>query len=236
MNFKRKIVIATIRPWNISNAIKFKKNYNSENNIFLITKKENLSFEKLREINPRYIFFPHWSWIIPRDIHENFECIVFHMTDLPYGRGGSPLQNLILNKIYDTKISAIKVVEELDAGNMYLKENFCIKKGSAQEIFTKLSDIIFFKMIPYILKTDLVPSKQEGEGSIFRRRKPAESNIERANILNLDDFYDFIRMLDADGYPNAFLKINNFKVIFNNVSKKNGKLEGLFQIEKVKNE
>ncbi len=49
----------------------------------------------------------------------NFNCVVFHMTDLPFGRGGSPLQNLISRGIYKTKISAIKVVKEIDAGPIY---------------------------------------------------------------------------------------------------------------------
>jgi len=40
-------------------------------------------------------------WIILKEIFENYEIILFHMTDLPYGRGGSPLQNLIVRgKVY----------------------------------------------------------------------------------------------------------------------------------------
>jgi len=49
----------------------------------------------LEEFSPRYIFFLHWNWIVPRSILESSECVCFHMTDVPYGRGGSPLQNLI---------------------------------------------------------------------------------------------------------------------------------------------
>ena len=60
--------------------------------------------------------------IILTKIYENYESILFHMTDLPYGRGGSPLQNLITNKIYNTKITAIKVSKELDEGDIYLKK------------------------------------------------------------------------------------------------------------------
>ena len=44
------------------------------------------------------------------------------MTDLPYGRGGSPLQNLIVRGHKHTMISAIKCVKELDAGPIYLKK------------------------------------------------------------------------------------------------------------------
>ena len=59
-----------------------------------------ISLEYLERINPRCIFFPHWSHRIPKEVHDRFECIVFHMTDLPFGRGGSPLQNLIARGIY----------------------------------------------------------------------------------------------------------------------------------------
>ena len=72
-------------------------------------------------VEPRYIFFPHWSWKIPKEIYEHYECVAFHMTDLPYGRGGSPLQNLIVREKYYTQISAFRVTEGMDEGPIYLK-------------------------------------------------------------------------------------------------------------------
>ena len=74
-----------------------------------ISEKEDFIIEKLISINPTKIFIPHWSYIIPSSIYEKWECIVFHMTDLPFGRGGSPLQNLIVRGIETTKISSITV-------------------------------------------------------------------------------------------------------------------------------
>jgi len=38
------------------------------------------------------------------------------MTDLSYGRGGSPLQNLIVRGYKDTMISALWIEKELDSG------------------------------------------------------------------------------------------------------------------------
>ena len=55
-----------------------------------------LTLETLSNIKPSLVFFLHWSLKVPSDITSNFECVGFHMTDLPYGRGGTPLQNLIL--------------------------------------------------------------------------------------------------------------------------------------------
>ena len=68
-----------------------------------IASPEALTVEALAAIQPRYVFFLHWSSYIPAAIYDAFPCVVFHMTDLPFGRGGSPLQNLIARGIYQTK-------------------------------------------------------------------------------------------------------------------------------------
>lgn len=225
-----RIIIATVKSWNINNALKLKEKYGKKYKILLINKKEDLNYTKVKKSDPRFIFFPHWSWVIPDDIYKNYECIVFHMTDLPYGRGGSPLQNLILKKIYNTKITAIKVDKEIDAGKIYLKENFCIKTGSAEEVFMNASEIIFNKMIPAILENAPEPYDQIGEPVYFKRRNPDESDMNQLNFESLEDIYDFIRMLDAEDYPKAFLKIGKFKISFSDVHKKSNKLIGRFDI------
>ena len=61
----------------------------------------------LKKITPRYIFFLHWDWRVPDVIWQQHECVCFHMTDVPYGRGGSPLQNLILEGRGETKVTAL---------------------------------------------------------------------------------------------------------------------------------
>jgi methionyl-tRNA formyltransferase len=226
----KSIVIATVKSWNIANAENFKAKYGKEWDIHIVTDKDALTYEALSAIGPRYVFFPHWSWIIPREIHENFECIVFHMTDLPYGRGGSPLQNLILNKVKKTKISALRVEKGLDTGGIYLKEDLFIGEGSADEIFRGVSDKIFGHMIPFILFHHPAPQKQEGAVVEFKRRKPEQSNLGQAGLTDLDSAYDFIRMLDAEGYPKAFLKTNALKIEFSGIHKKDGKLTGRFEI------
>jgi methionyl-tRNA formyltransferase len=224
------VIIATIKSWNIENAEHLKHKLIDNYKIFVITSNEQLNYKKLCAINPKYIFFPHWSWIIPEEIYNNFECIVFHMTDLPYGRGGSPLQNLIVRNQTNTKISAIRVEQGLDTGKVYLKRDFYIGLGSAEEIFLKASDIIFFDMIPYILKNKPVPVEQEGEVVLFSRRKPEQSDILKAEISDINTMYNFIRMLDGEGYPNAFFKVGKLKFLFSEVHMKQNKLVGRFEV------
>ena len=87
-------IVATIKPWNI-------KAYNSRIKHYpgvwhLISEKDDLKIETIKKLKPKYIFFPHWSWVVSDEVITKYVCICFLMTDLPFGRGGSPLQNLIL--------------------------------------------------------------------------------------------------------------------------------------------
>ncbi len=179
-------------------------------NWILIDDKEkfNLTFLKKHQVNK--IFIPHWSYIIPAEIYLNYECIVFHMTDLPYGRGGSPLQNLIVRGHMETKISALRVVRELDAGPIYLKRDLSLT-GTAEEIFIRGNKVIEL-MISEIISKNLEPKKQEGEIVKFKRRKPEDSDI--SAVEDLRKTYNYIRMLDADGYPHAFLETSKLKFEF----------------------
>ena len=181
-----------------------------------VTSKSDFTYEFLNESKPDKIFIPHWSHIIPADIFENFECIVFHMTDLPYGRGGSPLQNLIVSGHQKTKISALKVTKGIDAGDIYLKKELSLL-GSAEEIFIRSTKIIF-SMIQEIIDHDIEPVAQEGEIIEFKRRKPSDGDISK--LESIEGVFDYIRMLDAEGYPSAFLEIGNFRLEFSRASYK----------------
>lgn len=224
------IVIVTIKEWNISNYFKLKDIYKDMYKFHLLTSEDEVNYESLKKLNPKYVFFPHWSSIISKEIYSKFECVVFHMTDLPFGRGGSPLQNLIQNGIYETKISALKVEKGIDTGDIYIKADLDISKGSAQEIFINASSIVFNKMIPRFLKEDLTPIKQNGKVTIFKRRKKEQSMISDLNAKSLLNMYDFIRMLDAQGYPHAYLELGNVKIKFSQVKEDYNKLVGRFEV------
>lgn len=217
MTENNNLIIATIKPWNIEEAKRLIAD-NPQLNIKVINNKDELDYEEISKFKPRYIFFPHWSWIIPRDIYENFECVVFHMTDLPFGRGGSPLQNLIVRGLKKTKISAIQVVKDIDAGPIYLKSDLGLE-GTATEIFIRASKVVFGEMIPKLLHEHIKPKPQQGKTVHFRRRSPEQSDISSLN--DISEIYDHIRMLDAEGYPQAFIETENLKIEFSQASQKN---------------
>jgi len=228
---KQNIVIATTKSWNIEAAKKLKKELSPKYQLTIITNKQQLTSEKLNKIKPLYIFFPHWSWIIPKSIWKKHKCIVFHMTDLPFGRGGSPLQNLLIRGIYKTKVSALQVEVGLDTGPIYIKRNLLLKTGNATQMLSRSSKLIFQKMIPYILKNSPKPISQIGKPTNFFRRKATESNLLSQKFDNINKIYDFIRMLDGEGYPNSFITLKNGeKIKFTQAKLKNKKISGIFEI------
>lgn len=207
-------LLVTEKKWHLSLFDSLKKD--GKDLWVLINSQEEFTVENLTKINPTKIFIPHWSYIIPKEIYSKFECIVFHMTDLPYGRGGSPLQNLIVSGHESTKISALKVNEGIDTGDIFLKKEL-ILFGTAEEIFIRASKIIF-GMISDIIDEDIKPVGQKGPVLHFKRRKPDEGNI--LELTDLEEIFNYIRMLDAEGYPNAFLEFGHFRLEFSRATLK----------------
>ena len=177
----------------------------SENKKFyIINKKEDLNYEKLNDLSPKYVFFLHWNWKVDSKIHENFKCILFHTAPLPFGRGGSPIQNLILLGFKSSPVCAIKMIEEIDAGPIYLKEEVSLE-GNLDEIFKRISKVIS-KMINKICSCkELNPTFQEDKNSVnFKRLTKDDNRLDFSS--SLEHLYNQIRMVDGFDYPRAYIE------------------------------
>ncbi len=223
------IVIATIKTWNKRNAEKLQEYIKEKYSVNIIENKNDLQIANLKSIKPKWIFFPHWSWIIPDSILSNYNCVIFHTSPLPYGRGGSPIQNQIVEEKYMSQICAIKATNELDAGPVYLRRNIDLSKGSADEILFEVSEKIF-NMIKHIVNEEPIPEKQVGETYVYKRRKPYMSRLPE-KIETERKVYDFIRMLDGEGYPPAFMEYGNMNIELRNARiNPDGSVSGDFNI------
>jgi len=209
----QRIVIATPHPR--YDAVERRvSEYLASYEVVRLRAREDVSVDILAKINPEYVFFPHWSWRIPDEVVARFECVVFHMTDLPFGRGGSPLQNLLARGIYETKLSALRCSAEIDGGPVYVKRSLSLH-GTAEQIYARAAQLMP-DMIADIVHKRLQPVAQVGTATYFARRKPEEGNL--APLDRLRTVYDFIRMLDAEGYPPAFVETEHLRFEFTGAS------------------
>ena len=210
------LLLLSSRAWNTTLAKRLSDALSRP--VHLFKHPQELQEKVIRSLNPEWIFVPHWSHIIPENIWSAWPTVIFHMTDLPYGRGGSPLQNLIQRGFSSTKISALRCTADVDAGPIYCQEPLSLH-GSAEEIFMR-ADLLIEPMIKKIVleRPEAIP--QHGEPVLFSRRKPSQSNLANCPPGDLAAWFDQIRMLDADGYPHAFLEIQGMRLEFRRVSRR----------------
>lgn len=218
MSNTHRYIVATIKSWNIYHFHRVTKKLPGD--WTLITDQSKLTEQIVHKINPRYIFFPHWSWIVPDEIVKGYECICFHMTDVPYGRGGSPLQNLIVRGHDYTKLTALRMVSELDSGPVYAKRRLCLN-GTAADILKRAS-LLIWDLIPHLIETEPEPVPQTGKVVKFKRRTPSQGALPQD--ITLEQVYNHIRMLDGEGYPRAYLKYGNLYLEFENAHFESGEL------------
>ena len=197
--------------------------------VHIITEQSELIIESLDNLQPEWVFFPHWSWMISEEIVTKYKCVIFHTSPLPYGRGGSPIQNQIIRGKYKSELCALRAVKELDKGPIYLRQPIDLSRGTAEEILIDISDSVF-KMIPILIENPPAVVEQSGESFLFKRRHPWQSEIPYA----FDDIraaYDFIRMLDGEGYPKAYMNKGNVGIELSHARlSPDGTVTGVFKL------
>jgi methionyl-tRNA formyltransferase len=134
-----------------------------------------LTLAALYAIKPKAIFIPYWSWKIPPDIISVYECVGFHCTDLPFGRGGSPIENLIARGFEKTKVSVFRMNNKFDAGPIYLKRDLSLA-GNIETILSRY-DVLIKTIIFEMIENWPIPIPQVGEVTIFKRKTPEERAI-----------------------------------------------------------
>ena len=180
-----------------------------------------LTAEALADFDPELVFFPHWSRIVPESIWGRWACVVMHAAPLPWGRGGSPIQNQIARGRTDTELCALRMTGTLDGGPVYARQPVSLL-GGGDEIFIRLNKAIL-DLIAHITVERPQPVPQDGEPTVFSRRRPRHSAVPEG--LDLEQLFDQIRMLDAEGYPRAFLEHAGFRFELSRPALRRGRIE-----------
>ena len=219
--------------------------------IFLVSKKtlwSDLVYERLIEkfdcsyfnddsyedflIQADWVFFFHWSKIVSDKVYKNNKCVVIHTGNLPKGRGGSPLQNQILDGIVETKVNAITMEDDVDSGDIYCSLPLTLQ-GTITDIWLSMSDRVY-ELIKKCVTENPEPVEQIGEPQIYKRNK--NNRLPLTESDDLTEIYKFIQMLDGETYPNAFFEIGNFRLEFFRSKMNNGNILSDVMIRKIKNE
>lgn len=138
--------------------------------------------------------------------------IVIHASDLPKGKGWSPLSWQIIEGKSQIPISLFEVNENIDGGPIYFKDYLDLNGDElVDEARVLLANKIQQMMFKFILEKKITPSPQIGKSTFYSKRKPSDSEL---NIdKSLREQINLLRVCDNERYPAYFIYNNNKYVI-----------------------
>jgi len=161
------------------------------------------------------IFFIGWSWFVEDHIISSSKCICLHPSPLPKYRGGSPLQNQIINGETISAITFFVMDEQLDHGKILWQEEFALA-GSLPDIFERMVTL-GTAGIEFILNHPQYEGYEQEHAlaTTYKRRKPKESEIKLEDlcVMTSKELYNKIRCLQ-DPYPRPFIRCKNGTTLY----------------------
>lgn len=133
--------------------------------------------------------------------------VVVHASELPKGKGMSPLTWQVLEGRNTIPLTLFEAVEEIDAGHVYLRGEVLL---SGNELLGEMQALLGAKIVemcvafigqwPAILKKG-VP--QTGDPTFYRRRLPEDSRLDPHR--SIAEQFNLLRVSDNERYP-AFVE------------------------------
>ena len=144
---------------------------------------------------------------------SNYNLIV-HESDLPKGRGFSPLFWQILNGKKVITSTILEADEKMDEGDYYFKKKFYyppnIFFSEIKQMQLENAIILIKKVIRKILSDKKIKThKQKGLPTYFRRRIKEDSEISKN--LSLKKQINLLRIIDNENWP-GFIKNKGEKI------------------------
>ena len=199
-----KLLCITYRKWAIE-IYETLENMFPEYSFKIIKSREEYKKDLIDEFKPDMILWYGWSWIIENDIINNYFCVMLHPSPLPKYRGGSPIQNQIINGEKFSSITLFKMTENLDAGPIIIQLSFSLL-GDITDIFKRLIILGVAASEKLINGNYSLTEQNENDATIYNRLSEDNSEITIDDLLNLsaETLCNKIRMLTPP-YPPAYI-------------------------------
>ncbi|MEO2066416.1 MAG: methionyl-tRNA formyltransferase [Desulfurobacteriaceae bacterium] len=129
--------------------------------------------ELLKEISPDLIVVAAYGKILPKWLLEvpKYGVINVHASLLPKYRGASPIQAALLNGEKETGVTIMKVIPELDAGDVISQRKVEItEEDNAQTLHDKLSRLgaeLLVETIPKFISGEVKPVPQDNSKATY---------------------------------------------------------------------
>jgi methionyl-tRNA formyltransferase len=158
-----------------------------------ISKFKDQEFEIIKSTKPDIFIVVSYGKIIPQEILLLVNCpINLHPSKLPRYRGAAPIERQIMDGVVDSAICIMKVVKELDAGDIIIEQAFQIlpyeTKGDVEKKVTEIGIPLLKKAIELISRGECDGRKQKGVPTYANKITKADElidwNFSAMNVFN----------------------------------------------------
>ena len=159
------------------------------------------------------VFVLGFTRILKKDfLQANDLVLLVHESNLPLGKGFSPLQWQILEGKNKIVFSLLEASEEVDSGDI-IEQMECNLDGTElyDEIRSKQAKLTFELISRFIRNyPNYKKKKQFGESTYYRRRKITDSELDIN--LSIKELFPLLRIVNNKDWP-GFFRINGVKYI-----------------------
>lgn len=145
-------------------------------------------------------------------LDKNKHNLVVHESDLPKGKGWSPLTWQILEGKNEIPITLFEAAEGVDSGVIYFQDTIHLEGNELNyEIKNKQGEVTNDLIIKFINSYPNVTGKeQKGEESFYPKRTPKDSELDIHK--SIEEQFNLLRVCDNERYP-AWFEINGKRYI-----------------------
>jgi len=152
----------------------------------------------------------------------NRHNLVVHESDLPEGKGWSPLTWQILEGSNAIPITLFEATEKVDAGHIYSQD---IMMFEGHELIEELHEIQGIKTIDLCLRfieqyPNVKGKEQEGSETFYPRRQPIDSKVDPNRTIT--ELFNNFRVADNTRYP-VYFEHNGYRYLLK--IEKSGKID-----------
>ncbi len=147
-----------------------------------------------------------------KSLKKNSYNLVVHESDLPQGKGWSPLFWQILDGQNEVTVSMIEATDEIDSGPIYLQKTLTLSGYELNnEIRKKQAEITIDMCVEFVENfSSFKPIPQYGEESFYLKRNPEDSRLDVTRSIK--DQFNLFRIVDNENYP-AFFEIDDHRYL-----------------------
>ena len=197
------LLIGDRNSWILSYARQIKKQVGGKHDVKMIFDLDEIEDGDL-------LFMLSVGIIIPPELlKRNKHNLVVHESDLPRGRGWSPLTWQILEGKKKIKVTLFEAVAGVDAGQIYYQDEM---QFMGDELADKIRKIQGEKTVGLVLKfidnfPNVIGREQKGKSTYYPRRRPEDSKLDINKSIKQQ--FNLLRVADNKRYPAFFYHLDH---------------------------